>query len=256
MSYVTNVKEVYLRVIDATIARTKEELTEGDEPNEKLNATLEALRDTWQTRLLKESVFDETLDAPGAAAGENGFVGDGKSVRNKVPRKSALQPTPPADKLYVNTRKPLGGGLGQPEQFLPSARKDSAPGSKDLPGPIPQGDGPNQPGQEPPAKRARIDVKPDTASKPVVEAQPGGRAGEKVNGKDSAAAKEEHVGSDSDDSEIQSDSDDDDAENFILAQHDKVKKGSGKWKVSLKDGIIHCNGRDYLFSKGSCDLDW
>lgn len=37
-----------------------------------------------------------------------------------------------------------------------------------------------------------------------------------------------------------------------------VKKGggNGKWKVRLKDGILHMNGRDYLFSKANCDLDW
>jgi Transcription factor IIA, alpha/beta subunit len=65
----------------------------------------------------------------------------------------------------------------------------------------------------------------------------------------------EDLGSEDSDDEQSEGGSDGDFENYILAQHDTVKKGA-KWKVRLKDGILHLNGRDYLFSKASCDLDW
>jgi len=52
------------------------------------------------------------------------------------------------------------------------------------------------------------------------------------------------------------DDDDDDGDDYILAQHDRVTRKSGKWKVQLKDGVVHVGGVDYLFNKGTADLNW
>ena len=53
----------------------------------------------------------------------------------------------------------------------------------------------------------------------------------------------------------ESDGSDPDVDNYVLAQHERVRKGD-KWKVWLKEGIAHINGRDYLFNKATCDLHW
>lgn len=50
--------------------------------------------------------------------------------------------------------------------------------------------------------------------------------------------------------------DEDESEDYILAQHDRVTRKSGKWKVQLKDGVVHVGGVDYLFNKGTADLNW
>lgn len=102
---------------------------------------------------------------------------------------------------------------------------------------IPQGDGSDgesREGSSPPSKRARHD------------------------GEDYPKPSED-LGSDDSDDEVESaGGSDGNAENYVLAQHDSVKKGSGsgKWKVRLKDCILHLNGRDYLFKSAACDLDW
>jgi hypothetical protein len=131
-----------------------------------------------------------------------------------------------------------------PPQTYPGA--DSSPGTVAGSENVPQGDGDGDvaattptegdvanrdgdgSGGTPPAKRVRHD--------------------EKVN-------DNEDLGSDDSGDESTGGSDGD-FDNYILAQHDSVKKGSGsgKWKVRLKDGIMHLNGRDYLFSKATGDL--
>lgn len=64
------------------------------------------------------------------------------------------------------------------------------------------------------------------------------------------------LGSSGDDTD-ESDGSDPEVDNYILAHHDRVRKGTtGEWKVHLKEGVAHINGRDYLFNKGVCDLDF
>ncbi|KAI8913357.1 transcription factor IIA, alpha/beta subunit-domain-containing protein [Gorgonomyces haynaldii] len=58
------------------------------------------------------------------------------------------------------------------------------------------------------------------------------------------------------DSQINSDLDDDDdddenadLEHLILCQYEKVTRIKNKWRCVLKDGIVHVNGKDYLFNR-------
>jgi len=73
-----------------------------------------------------------------------------------------------------------------------------------------------------------------------------------------------------DDSEaINSDLDDPDTENeeeaeeggagetdIVFCTYDKVARVKNKWKCVLKDGMIHVNGRDYLFAKCTGEFEW
>lgn len=42
----------------------------------------------------------------------------------------------------------------------------------------------------------------------------------------------------------------------VVALYEKVQRVKNKWKVTLKDGIIAADGKDYLFSKLQGELDW
>ncbi|KAI3514112.1 hypothetical protein L1887_12431 [Cichorium endivia] len=43
---------------------------------------------------------------------------------------------------------------------------------------------------------------------------------------------------------------------IILAQFDKVTRAKSKWKCSLKNGVMHINNKDVLFSKASGEFDF
>nr|UXY87396.1 transcription initiation factor IIA subunit 1 [Cryptomonas sp.] len=44
--------------------------------------------------------------------------------------------------------------------------------------------------------------------------------------------------------------------NFILSIADKVYRRNSKWRVLLRDGILHVNGRDLLFNLCKCEFFW
>mmetsp|Transcript_47757 Transcript_47757/g.112712 ORF Transcript_47757/g.112712 Transcript_47757/m.112712 type:complete len:229 (+) Transcript_47757:81-767(+) len=44
--------------------------------------------------------------------------------------------------------------------------------------------------------------------------------------------------------------------NFILAIADKVFRRNTKWRVILKDGILHVNGKDLMFNICKCEFFW
>ncbi|XP_044949220.1 transcription initiation factor IIA subunit 1-like [Hordeum vulgare subsp. vulgare] len=60
-----------------------------------------------------------------------------------------------------------------------------------------------------------------------------------------------------DDDDDDDDTDDfDDTQHLVLAQFDKITRTKNRWKCTLKDGIMHLNGRDVLFSKASGEFDF
>eukprot|EP00884_Botryococcus_braunii_P022333 jgi/Botrbrau1/8784/Bobra.0330s0016.1 len=55
------------------------------------------------------------------------------------------------------------------------------------------------------------------------------------------------------------DSDEDeesDIKNIVLAQFEKVSRSRNKWKCTLKDGVMHIDGREYLFSTAFGDMQF
>jgi len=74
-----------------------------------------------------------------------------------------------------------------------------------------------------------------------------------------APADSEAINSDLDDS----DTEDEDLEDgggantdIVFCTYDKVARVKSKWKCILKDGMIHANGKDYLFSRCTGEFDW
>lgn len=44
--------------------------------------------------------------------------------------------------------------------------------------------------------------------------------------------------------------------NSVVAQFEKVKRNGDKWKLSLRGGIAHLDGRDYAFLKAEVELTY
>jgi len=42
----------------------------------------------------------------------------------------------------------------------------------------------------------------------------------------------------------------------IIALYEKVQRVKNKWKITLKDGVISAEGKDYLFNKCQGDFEW
>lgn len=65
---------------------------------------------------------------------------------------------------------------------------------------------------------------------------------------------DEVIDSDLDDSDDEFANDEDGEEgegeaDIVFCVYDKVARVKNKWKTVFKDGMIHINGRDYLFTK-------
>jgi len=75
-----------------------------------------------------------------------------------------------------------------------------------------------------------------------------------------ASADSEAINSDLDDSDTGDEEEADDGAagetDIVFCTYDKVARVKNKWKCTLKDGMIHVNGRDYLFSKCTGEFEW
>lgn len=58
--------------------------------------------------------------------------------------------------------------------------------------------------------------------------------------------------------DAESDEEDDvwETDNTIVCQFEKVYRVRAKWKFALKDGIMHLNGHDYIFTKTAGEAEW
>lgn len=224
------VLEIYLTVIDATIEGVRAECAEKG-ADEATMDSLARLKERWATRLTHTHDFTEDsaiIDKPSSSSSAKGGKKSGKNAKKKGASPKSGKPS--------SSRNGVISVAALTNQTDDVKAEDSAapvPGSSvhiGKPEPLPTTK-PRDAEGEPPAKRRRPD--PDDG-------------------------QIEHGGEDldsSDDSDVQGAEADEDAENFILAQHDRVKKGP-KWKVVLREGIVSIRGREYLFNKASCDLDF
>jgi len=70
----------------------------------------------------------------------------------------------------------------------------------------------------------------------------------------------EAINSDLDDSDTGDEDDGDEGgagdSDIVFCTYDKVARVKNKWKCVLKDGMIHVNGKDYLFAKCTGEFEW
>ncbi|KAJ6499076.1 transcription factor IIA alpha/beta subunit [Mycena sanguinolenta] len=74
-----------------------------------------------------------------------------------------------------------------------------------------------------------------------------------------APVDSEAINSDLDDSDTEEEDLEDGAgvhTDIVFCTYDKVARVKSKWKCILKDGMIHANGKDYLFSRCTGEFDW
>ncbi|KAN0091602.1 Transcription factor IIA, alpha/beta subunit [Tylopilus felleus] len=73
-------------------------------------------------------------------------------------------------------------------------------------------------------------------------------------------AGDEVINSDLDDSDTEGEEDADEGgqgdTDIVFCTYDKVGRVKNKWKCILKDGMIHINGKDYLFAKCTGEFEW
>lgn len=217
------VKDVYLRVIDATLEAVRNEITEKGASEAKLES-LEVLKSRWADRLTQTHEF---IDDPELRDRPSGSAAKAKKAQKNQKRKGA----------------PSGGPAPKTRNGVMSVADLTNPSDSDPVKPEPQlqtkqegalvRPAETKPDGEPPAKRPRPDPEDD---------------GEVIHGA-------EDLDSSDDDSDVKGGDEDEECENLVLAQHDRVKKGP-KWKVILREGIISIRGREYLFNKATCDLEF
>ncbi|KAF8070790.1 transcription factor IIA alpha beta subunit [Lyophyllum atratum] len=152
-----------------------------------------------------------------------------------------LQPQPPAARAAYAPAPPAQAQLQQAQQ--PAQR-------------IPQVDGPSESsGDEddspPPSQGQAFAPRTSHPSLP----QPKASTSASAPPQDSEA-----INSDLDDSDT---GDEEEAEegvagetDIVFCTYDKVARVKNKWKCILKDGMIHINGKDYLFSKCTGEFEW
>eukprot|EP00892_Ulva_mutabilis_P004052 jgi/Ulvmu1/2018/UM120_0014.1 len=78
--------------------------------------------------------------------------------------------------------------------------------------------------------------------------KPNGGASTSAAGEKQADTEKDKDGLDSD---LEDDEAEDDVKNMVLAQYDKVVRNKNKWKCTMKNGIVHIDGREYVFSKAT-----
>jgi len=70
----------------------------------------------------------------------------------------------------------------------------------------------------------------------------------------------EAINSELDDSDTENEDEDEEGgageTDIVFCTYDKVARVKNKWKCVLKDGVIHINGKDYLFSKCTGEFEW
>lgn len=227
-------REVYLRVIDATVETLKADLQEKGAAESVIDS-ITNLQSRWSDRFVHTHDFtDDPLisDKPPSTKGAK------RTSKYAAKKKAATKDPPPRNgSMSVASLTNKDSTLG------PYDNKPSLP-------PIPRvPKGKAEPKVEP--KVEPKDALPDNADKePPRKRQ---RVAGTRDADEEVCTKEDLDSSDSDDESVTND--EEQAENLVLAKHDRVRKGP-KWKVALREGIIAMRGREYLFNSATCELDF
>lgn len=58
------------------------------------------------------------------------------------------------------------------------------------------------------------------------------------------------------DSQISDEKEENERNNFMIANVEKVCRKSSKWRIFLKEGILHVDGKDLLYNSCKCEFSW
>lgn len=183
-------------------------------------------------------------------------------------------PGPPPGPQLSGPRLPNPGGQQSVLSFpagptLPAARGQPAPYAGTAPGGIkqpstsqpqqqqqriPQVDGPSS------SSASESPSPPSSQSFAPHPSHPSLPQASQVSGSSTQPDDSEAINSDLDDSDTGDDEDADEGgagdSDIVFCTYDKVARVKNKWKCILKDGMIHVNGKDYLFAKCTGEFEW
>ncbi|KAF7321688.1 Transcription factor IIA, alpha/beta subunit [Mycena kentingensis (nom. inval.)] len=270
------VPETYRKVVDEVIAAVKPEFEEYGVSED----VLLQLQQKWEAKILASRVADfepPTAPVPAPVLPQyqpNPLYGPVHAYAPSLPTVAHHMPHLPGP-THSQSPSPVKNEhiKSEPRQYslppLPGPRLNLPPmrqhpngaqtGVLAFPGPlpvpiapprIPQVDGPSEDDSD------EYDTPPPPAFAPRAAhpslPQPAATASSAVDG-------DEAINSDLDDS----DDEDEDLEegaganaDILFCTYDKVTRVKSKWKCILKDGMLHANGKDYLFQRCTCEFNF
>ncbi|KAK7445437.1 transcription factor IIA subunit alpha [Stygiomarasmius scandens] len=151
-----------------------------------------------------------------------------------VTASTSTTPAPTPATTSHQSQKPGGGGSGGRIPQLDGPSEDDSDEDSRTPPPLPYVPRPNHP------------------SLPQVQQQ---------SQASSSAVDAEAINSDLDDSDIDDEEDEKEEgtgvdSDIVFCTYEKVTRVKNKWRCTFKDGIIHVNGKDYLFAKCNGEFEW
>ncbi|WVO14311.1 hypothetical protein L204_101943 [Cryptococcus depauperatus] len=234
------VPEIYRAVIDNVVANVKVDFEEYGMEEEILTN----LQAKWEAKLLEtrvadfaragssspkpESITDHKFERSSPSAGVS--VPDVYSYRPDLMQQGGAVPRVPG-MGPIGTNGYINGGV-QPRYTLSSAQ------------------GETRVKMEPTDDALRLRGGSSTERGPKLEPNAAG-----------LLPGDDVIDSDLDDSddELRGDvegADDDNDVDIVFCVYDKVQRVKNKWKTVFKDGMIHLNGKDYLFGKCNGEFEW
>ncbi|KAI0759841.1 transcription factor IIA, alpha/beta subunit [Trametes elegans] len=283
------VPSIYRAVIDDVIANIKPEFDEYGVSED----VLAELQSKWEAKVIASHVADfEPAPAPQppAPAAHAAYPPHPMHMTHGhyPPHTAYAQPAPPHPmQPHVKTEPVESRYMLSNPYGLPPLAGPQIPARPPIPGGSPCR---IAAGQAPPAPTARYIPPPATSAQP--QQQPTARIPQ-VDGPSSSSSEspspppsqsyaprashpslpqpsQTSTASKADDSEaINSDLDDSDSDveqdgieggsadqDIVFCTYDKVARVKNKWKCVLKDGMIHINGKDYLFAKCNGEFEW
>jgi len=247
------VPTVYRSIVDDVMANIRSEFEEFGVGEH----VLQDLQSRWEMKIMKSNVADFERSPALPSVAQNQLV---------YPSAAPPLPGPPQSSRYApqpDVPPPLAG---PPPSIYQRGHTNGGGPNLSLPSPygldestlvkpdtrIPQLDGPS-------ASSRESSISSEGSPSPPAKAVPlpSLKVESNANLDDEAV-----IGSDLDDS------DDDDnlaggsddpvggAKDIVFCTYDKVQRVKNKWKCVLKDGMVHLNGKDYLFSKCTGEFEW
>ncbi|KAM3278831.1 hypothetical protein ACQJBY_046241 [Aegilops geniculata] len=283
---------IYTDVIDDVLAKVRKEFIAHGVGDSVLNE-LQAL---WETKMLHCGAISGNIDrnrAPPAGASAGGATPPVHDLNVPYEATSEEYATPTADMLFpptpIQTPLPAGTDTG-PWDYAPSpiggmgngmGMKNGADPETSRPSPFMQPPSPWM-NQRPLGLDVNLAFAYDEEIRMMMQPRPlttkdflmmssGKRkrdeypsAASFVPQQDGSADQvaggvdddEPPLNEDDDDDDDDIDDDFDETQHLVLAQFDKITRTKNRWRCTLKDGIMHLNGRDVLFSKASGEFDF
>ncbi|RPD78653.1 transcription factor IIA, alpha/beta subunit [Lentinus tigrinus ALCF2SS1-7] len=286
------VPTIYRAVIDDVIANIKPEFDDFGVSEE----VLAELQSKWEAKVIASHVADFEPPAPQPPAPSHPAypphpmhtMPHGHYPPHAYPHPMQVPQQPHVKAEPVENRYMLSNSPSMAPYGIPSLPGPQIPGRQPAPGqqvsyPPANGRPASAAAQAPPPPTARYPVAPAQAPARIPQVDgPSSSSSESPSPPPSQnyAPRATHPSlpqpaqnpamPKADDSEaINSDLDDSDSENeqegieggaadtdIVFCTYDKVARVKNKWKCVLKDGMIHVNGKDYLFAKCTGEFEW